>query len=377
MSDITPDDALHEAREMLAQSARRFAQRGYGADVRAASLAHPDGCLPHVWAQLAEMGWLALAVPEDQGGFGGRAADLRVVAEPLGAAGLNEPFVEAGVRVPALLAALPGSQGAVAAWLASAMAGETRMAWVAPSAGGDLAVSNEDTLTGSSAVVPGGAGAQAWLWSCTGAAGVTLYALRHDLPGLRAHPCTLIDGQRALRLSADAAVLPMPLWQGSTAQWSAAVARADALALLTQAAMSVGAMRRARALTQDYLTTRRQFGQAVARNQVVQHRLVDLLIEIEEADALVQATAERMDAGTDDPRWLAAMGATVASAARHVWQETVQLHGAIGITQECEAAPLVRRLALASVQHGSEAHFLARLADASLGPGHALAHAHS
>lgn len=368
MTSNASDEALRETRDMLAESARRFAERGYGADVRAASLAHPEGCLPGVWAQLAELGWLALAVPEDLGGFGGRAADLCAVAEPLGMVGLNEPFAEAGVRAPALLAALPDSNDAVARLLAAAMAGELRLACIAAGAARDWTACEEAPITGCSDIVPGGAGADAWLWARVESGEVTLFALARDLPGLQAQTCTLVDGQRAVRLSAQSVTLPAPLWRGCTHAWGAAMARADALALLTHSAMGVGAMRRARTLTQDYLSTRRQFGQTVVRNQVVQHRLVDLMVEIEEADALVQATAERADAGIDDARWLAATGATLAAAARHVWQETVQLHGAIGITQECEAAPLVRRLALASVQHGTEAHHLARLADASLGP---------
>ncbi|WP_295522069.1 acyl-CoA dehydrogenase family protein, partial [uncultured Pseudacidovorax sp.] len=324
--------------------------------------------LPEVWAQLAELGWLALAVPEDLGGFGGRAADLCAVAEPLGVAGLNEPFAESGVRPPALLAALPDPNDAVARLLVGAMAGELRLACIAGGAACDWAACQDGRITGRSPVVPGGAGANAWLWASVEEGQVTLFALTRHLPGLQAQACTLVDGQRAVRLSAQSLTLPEPLWQGSTDAWRAAVARAEALTLLTHCAMSVGAMRRARTLTQDYLSTRRQFGQTVVRNQVIQHRLVDLMVEIEEADALVQATAERTDAGIGDPRWLAATGATLAAATRHVWQETVQLHGAIGITQECEAAPLVRRLALAGVQHGTEAHHLARLADASLGP---------
>lgn len=292
MTSNASDEALRETRDMLAESARRFAERGYGADVRAVSLAHPEGCLPGVWAQLAELGWLALAVPEDLGGFGGRAADLCAVAEPLGMAGLNEPFAEAGVRAPALLAALPDSNDAVARLLAAAMAGELRLACIAAGAPRGWTACEEGPITGRSDIVPGGAGADAWLWARVESGEVTLFALARDLPGLQAQTCTLVDGQRAVRLSAQSVTLPAPLWQGSADAWRAAVARADALALLTHSAMGVGAMRRARTLTQDYLSTRRQFGQTVVRNQVVQHRLVDLMVEIEEADALVQATAE-------------------------------------------------------------------------------------
>jgi alkylation response protein AidB-like acyl-CoA dehydrogenase len=355
-----------DQRQMLTDSAQRFVERGYDAAVRNRSLAHADGCLPEVWQQFAELGWLALAVPEAQGGFGGLAADLCAVALALGQGAVNEPFVACGVRLPALLAGLPLDDTAT---LAAVTTGQRRLALVPGDGLVTRASDGQWRLDGSSRVIQGGAGADAWLLALPLNPGVVaLWSLDAGLAGLRAEPCTLIDGERGLRLHADALLLPAPLWQGPATVWDDALTAADRLALISHGALAVGSMRKALDITLAYTRTRRQFGHAVAQNQVVQHRLVDLLVEIEETQALVLETAARLDAGLPDPRWLSAAAATVAATARHCWQETVQLHGAIGMTQDCEAAAYVKRLALASTLFGTEATHLAQLAACSLGP---------
>jgi len=132
-------------------------------------------------------------------------------------------------------------------------------------------------------------------------------------------------------------------------------------------------MQRAFDITLDYLKTRKQFGRVISANQVVQHRLVDLYVGIEEARSLTQAaTAELDSAGahalTGQLRHCAAASVCVAQTARHVWEESVQLHGAIGMTQEYILGQYVKRLALAGNLYGGVEQHLERLAAASLDP---------
>ena len=96
--------ALNENQVMLAESARKYVERGYGSAARAASLAHPHGCVSERWAEFAEMGWLALPLPEADGGLGGSLADMCVLAEDMGRALVVEPWLASGVLAATLLA---------------------------------------------------------------------------------------------------------------------------------------------------------------------------------------------------------------------------------------------------------------------------------
>ena len=363
--------SFNEDRRMLADSARRYVERGYPAAQRKASVAHQHGCLPAVWRGFGEFGWLALALSEADGGLGCGLADVCVVAEALGSGAVNEPFIASGVLAIGLFAQLASDQ-AKAAQLPAMLAGDQRIALA--HAPGLVATPCGDgfRITGESGLVLGGAGAAGYLVAATVAGGDTAALLLQDgAPGMSVCPCALYDGQRAARLVFDGAEAPAPLWCGPAAALHQALAQALDRASIAHCAESVGAMQSAYQITLDYLKIRKQFGQPIAANQVVQHRLVDLFVEIEEARALTFAAADRFDQADTSAdtrsRYAAAAKACTAHAAKLVWKEAVQLHGAIGITEECGVGPFVKRLAAAATLYGSENAQLERLAVLSLG----------
>ena len=132
--------------------------------------------------------------------------------------------------------------------------------------------------------------------------------------------------------------------------------------LIAHCAETLGSAQAALEITIEYLKTRRQFGRAISDNQVIQHRLVDLYVEQQEARALCLAAAER-----PEPHLAAALGLRTADVARHTWEEAIQLHGAIGMTEEYAVGEYVRRLALAANLYGTPVHHAERLAALSLG----------
>lgn len=371
---------------MLADSARAYIERGYGAAVRARSLQHVSGCDPQRWQEFADLGWLGLVIPEEHGGLGGSLPELCTVAEELGRGLVVEPFVASAVLGATALRALAPTD-ICSEWLPTLASGSRRIAVGAWEPGGGFdhrAVrlqARADGMTGhrldgTKSLVLGGAGADAWLVLARmeGTDRLGAFLVPAGAAGVAQTPLTLYDGQRAVHLTFDAAQVPRPLCEGPAQTLLARLGWALDVALLAHAAETVGTMQRAFDITLDYVKTRQQFGRTIASNQVVQHRLVDLMVEIAEARALTRHTAAQMDwpepaqaAAPDLDRAVAGTRACVAAAARHVWEESVQLHGAIGMTDEYLVGHYVKRLAAACTLFGAIEQQYARLADSVLG----------
>ena len=374
---------LDENQRMLADSVRKYIDRGYGEKIRQESMSHPDGCSPERWTEFARLGWLALALPEDDGGLGGSISDVCVVAEELGRGLVNEPYV-ASTILGALLLSDAAEAGVRKRWLPGLADGSRRIAF-APwesSAGFDLAViattaKSTDagfSLCGEKSLVLGGTGADAYLISARldHSDLLGLYLVEAGVAGLTMTPTILFDGQPAARLRLDGVQVLSPLLVKPEAQMLALLRNSVDRAIVVFCAETVGVMARTFEITLEYLKARKQFGRPISENQVVQHRLVDLYVEIEEARALTRAAAKALnDECTEDnllqSRFVAAAKACVTLVSKHVWEESVQLHGAIGMTDEYVVGAFVKRLAVAGTLYGGLELQLERLADASLG----------
>ena len=380
MSDLILDDA----QQMLADSVRKYVERGYGASVRRASIDHPQGCSPERWEEFAELGWLALPVPEEDGGLGGSISDICVIAEELGRGLVNEPFVASAV-LGAMLLADVASTTVRMQWLPGIAEGSQRVAFAPWEPGARFDMGAIDTraepidkgfrLHGEKTLVPGGAGADAYLLAARLADSglIGLFLIPAATEGLTVTPQVFYDGQHATRLRMDGMLAVDALAVGPAAEVLALLEKAMDRAIVAHCAETVGVMARTFDITLDYLKTRKQFGRAIAANQVVQHRMVDLYVEIEEARALTRAAATQLaqqgekDASSLRRRYSAAAKACVSLAAKHVWEESVQLHGAIGMTEEYAVGKFIKRLALASTLYGGVEFQLERLVEVSFG----------
>ena len=349
---------LADEQRMLAESARKVFARG-------------DGATHTRWSEFAELGWLALPVPQAQGGLGGGLPELCVLAEEMGRGLATEPYVACTVLGGMLLADVaPAALGDT--WLPALAEGRSRVAFAPwePRARHDArSVATRARrgagawhIDGEKALALGAAGANAWLLAArTGDARMGLFLVEAVAPGLQVQDHALYDGRQAASLRMDGAHATL-LLEAADAQVHAHIATALDRAAIVHAAETVGMMARAFDITRDYVATRQQFGKPIATNQVIQHRLVDLYVEIEEARALVRAAA-----AAPQPAMASAAAALVAQTARHVWEESIQLHGAIGMTEEYAVGACVRRLALAASAYGDAHHHLAALADQLLG----------
>ena len=367
----TPTDLI-DNQQMLADSAIKYLERGYGNAVRAASTAHAHGCDPARWSEFAEFGWLALAIPEQDGGLGGSLVEVCVLAEQLGRGLVVEPLVAAGLLPGLLLAALPAS-ALRDSWLESISSGAQRLAfapWEPQARHSTAAITTRAesvggawVIQGAKGLAPGAAGADAFVVCArTGAGMLGLFLMDAQATGLTIQARALYDGRHAASLKLAGVTGAHLLSEGADADVLHLIDHVIDRVTIAHCAEVTGTMAQALDITRDYLATRKQFGKAIASNQVIQHRLVDLYVEIEEARSLVRAAAL-----SPTPRMAAAAAAYIAHAARHVWEEAIQLHGAIGMTEEYAIGRYVRRLALAASLYGDAHHHLERLAAQSLG----------
>lgn len=327
------------------------------------------------WSDCAEMGWLALALPESLGGLGGPAPELCLLAEEMGRALAPDLYVPSAVAVGAWLQAFePPCADALAEAL---VAGRLRLAttghrlghasdeappWRLEPAGDDWVLRGP-----AQALLPGAQDVDALLALATLDGGDwALLWLDAELLAHVSQAQALLDGSGAARVALDGLRVPAAALRlrRPRAWFEPRWREAGRVATLAACAQAVGAMARAQETTLAYTLERQQFGRAIATHQVVQHRLVDLMVEVAEVRALVTAAAAT-PGETAEPLVCAAL-AHGAATARHVWEEAIQLHGAIGMTEEYHLGACVRRLALFARAHGDEAGQLERVARASL-----------
>ena len=373
MTETPSLNADTEMQQMLVDSARRWAERACTPAQRALASGHATGCPPERWRALAELGWLGIALPEADGGLGAGLPEQCLLAEQLGRALLVEPFVASAVLGSGLLDRV--AEGPVRErWLPALATGERRVVWAAWEPDGDAtlralsarAIRQGETwrLSGSKGLMPGAGGADALLVTAQlagDASRMGLFLLEADASGLALGNQRLYDGRHAADLRLDDAAATL-LREGPAADMLALLNPVMDRGRVAHGAETLGAAQAAFDITLDYVRTRRQFGRALGQNQVVQHRLVDLYVEIQETRALcLQAAA------APSPRHVAALCLRTGQVARHTWEEALQLHGAIGMTEEYVLGEYVRRLALAADLYGSGPDHADRLAHLSLG----------
>ena len=195
--------------------------------------------------------------------------------------------------------------------------------------------------------------------------GLSIFAVEAKASGVRVQPFATLDGRRAAHVDFDAvevgaaAIVGMP--GGALPLLDAAVDRAAA-ALCAEAA---GAMEALLDLTAEHLKTRKQFGAPLAKFQVLQHRIADMLIALEQAKSMACAAAMAVDAGEPEQRGriVSAAKALIGQLGRQVGLTAIQLHGAMGMTDECRAGHYAKRLLVINQLFGDASHHLQRIAD--------------
>ena len=365
MTSPAPD----EHRELLRSSVADFIQRGTDiARVRKLRDTQP-GYDRAVWRQLAELGWLGILVPEENGGLGLGLSEMAIVAEGAGRALLPEPLVGAAVLAAGVLRA-SSKEPLGAGLLQSLAAGELIPALAWQENAGTLDMTARETraapfeaalrLNGTKRFVHGGLGADGYIVSAAADAGPVLAWVPAQTPGVSVAATPLTDGRAMATVALKDVVVPREqvLAEGAAAQAALERARDEALAMT--GAELCGVMDRALEMSLEYLKTRVQFGKPIGSFQVLQHRAVDLHIQRELAAAALADITSELDRGVDAARralLASRIKARCADAALAITREAIQLHGAIGFTDEYDAGLYLKRaMTLASWLGGATLH---------------------
>ncbi len=358
---MTQTDILSGEQEdlrLLRESARTLFERAGGSD-RARQLRDAGGGFdPEMVRELAEAGVFGVAVPEDQGGLGMGLAAAGIIAEEVGRVIAPEPVVlTIGLSLGLLRRLCPDHPK-----MAQLIGGEISLAvaWQERGPGGAPADATcryaDGKLTGGKAWVVGATGSQGFLVVAEGDDGPVLVLAEADADGLVIDKRTQADGSSLGELSFSGAPAA-ELASGDAVRAALAEAVADATALA--AAELVGLSERAFEITLDYIKTREQFDKPIGSFQVIQHRAVDLNVMCEVAQAGVREALAQMDSETD-PKVRAPIAsrakARAVTAAKKITRDAIQLHGAVGYTDEFDIGLYLNRALVLSAWLGDDAY---------------------
>lgn len=364
-----------EERRMLADSLNRFIAEQYNFEARNRIAATPEGMSGEMWQHFAELGVIGALLREDDGGFGGAGFDIAVVFEALGRGLVVEPLLGSAVLAGEAIAAAGNSTQK--ALLADIIDGSmiASFAHDEPETHYELARVQTSArrsadgwvLNGTKSVVLQGEAAGLFVVSARSAgaiddeAGISLFLVPKDTPGLAVRGYPTMDGGRVATLLFTDATLGASALLGEADQGYATLERAVGRGVLALCAEALGAMEAAKTATLDYLLTRKQFGAVIGSFQALQHRMADLLLEIEQARSAVINAAAALD--TDRvarERALSAAKMSIGRIGALVAEECIQLHGGIGMTWELPLAHYAKRLVMIDHQLGDEDHHLQR-----------------
>jgi alkylation response protein AidB-like acyl-CoA dehydrogenase len=362
--------------KMFAESLRRFFADNYDLDTRRKDVATERGFDEARWQALAELGAMAVALPEAHGGLGGTPADTAIVMEAIGRNLFASPYLATLVLGATALA--DASEDLQGAHLPAIAEGKRHLAlaFAEPQARYDLADvvtaatrdGNGYRLSGRKSVVLYAGAAGHLIVSARTAggqrerAGISLFIIPADAAGIEQRAYATIDGERAADLVfADVAVDRAALI-GTPDHGLPILERAIEHGIAALAAEAAGAMWFLHETTLAYLKTRQQFGATLGSFQALQHRMVDLYTACELAQSMAQSAALALDLPdvAERSRRLSGIKLHLNKAARAVAQEAIQLHGGMGMTDELAVGHYAKRLTMIGLTFGDTAYHMGR-----------------
>jgi alkylation response protein AidB-like acyl-CoA dehydrogenase len=324
------------------------------------------------WNSLADYGFLSVGLPEQFGGLGG-PAELSIVCRAFGAGPLPEPFVGAGV-FPAQILVEAGTEAQKAALLPAIALGRRIIAVAyrdaTDASGGPTSYRKagaDFVLSGRKCLALGGPFADQLIVSAVPAGARdgdnhSLFLIDRGHRNLRLSPVPLVDGVDCAEILLDGVSIGEDRLIGQELGGSAALRAAHRYAVLATCSQTAGAMSKALQIAADYIKVRRQFGAALSSFQVLRHKVADMAIDCEMADAaLLKMIASFQAPGQHDPDLASAMAKVMVDEAGHrVCGQAIQLHGGIGMTEECDVGRYFRHVTLNKALFGGPTGHLER-----------------
>ncbi|MEM5494388.1 acyl-CoA dehydrogenase family protein [Hoeflea sp. AS16] len=373
------DFDLSEEQTMLKDSVERLLKDQYDFEARGKYHAGETGFSEKMWNQYAELGLLALPFAEEDGGIGGGPTETMIVMEAFGKALMLEPFFASVILAGGVLRHA-GSADQKSALIPAMAEGGLRMAFACAEPQGRYDLFDVETsakkdgdgwvIDGKKALVLHGDSADKLIVSARTSGGtrdedgISLFLINADAEGLARTGYPTQDGLRAAEITLQSVKVGADALIGSEGGAWPVIARVADEAVAALCAEAVGCFEKMHELTLEYLKTRSQFGTTIGSFQALQHRAVDMFVELEQSRSMTMYAS--MLATGDDPveraRAVSAAKVQIGESAKVIGREAVQLHGGVGMTMEYAIGHYFKRTTMIDILFGDANHHLTRLA---------------
>lgn len=376
------DFSYNETQTMLRDTLARYLADNYDFETRRKMIASDAGRDPGIWRAFAnELGILGASFSEEQGGLGGGAVENMIVMEQLGEAIAVEPYLQTVVIGGGALKAAGGPLADKL--IPEIIAGEAIIvfAYAEPQSRYELrnlrTTARKDgsgwVLNGHKAVVYAAPWATHLLVTArTGggqrdAEGVSLFLIEANTPGIVRRDYPTVDGFQASEVYFENVSVPGEALLGPEGGALPLVEKIVDEATAAVCAEGTGVMRRLHGGTMDYAKQRKQFGRAIADFQVLQHRMVDMFMEVEQAVSMTLMATLKLDLPNQERMAAVSQAkAKLGKGLRFVGQNAIQIHGGIGMTDELAIGHYFKRGTMIESQFGSVDHHLQRFEQISM-----------
>ena len=347
--------------EQLRDAVHKWVDKGYSFERRRAAVVQ-GGFSRDAWNELAELGLCGLYVSDDHGGMGMGPTEAMVAMEELGRGIVLEPLAQALIAGGIVSGYAPAD--VQARWLPKIASGEALVvlacqerkaryrldiceAKAAPAGAGW-------SLSATKSIVPAGDMADAWLVPAMLDGKLALFLVERSADGVACKGYGTQDGSRAAEVVLDQAAATLITRDGLTA-----LEHAVDIGIAATCAEAVGVMDKTLALTVEYMNQRKQFGVAIASFQALRHRVSDMKMQLELARSMSYYASLKLNAPADERRRaLARAKYQLGCSMRFVGQQSVQLHGGIGVTDEYIGSHYFKKLTQLEMTFGDTLHHL-------------------
>jgi alkylation response protein AidB-like acyl-CoA dehydrogenase len=374
------DFTYTETQDMIRDTLARFLADTYDFDKRRAMISGEAGRDPGIWRALAtELGMLSASFSEDAGGMGGGALENAIIMEELGKAIAIEPYLQTVVIGGGALKAAGGAMAD--AVIPAIIGGEAIIAFAYAEPQGRYDPANIRTtakadgagyvLNGHKSVVYAAPWASHLLVTArTGGSGrerggVDLFLIDANLAGITRRDYATVDGFRASEVYFENVAIP---GDALLAGGIDLIERVIDEATMGVCAEASGVIRKLHEGTLEYSKQRKQFGQPIGKFQVLQHRMADMFIELEQAISMTLMGTLKLDLPNAERMAAVSLAkAKVARSAKFVGQNAIQTHGGIGITDELAIGHYFKRSTMIENQFGTPDFHLERYERLTMG----------
>tara|TARA_Y100001936_G_scaffold249748_1_gene300819 strand:- start:6508 stop:7632 length:1125 start_codon:yes stop_codon:yes gene_type:complete len=369
------DFNFNEEQTLIQNQVEQFIQKDYEWEERQKLLDTELGYSLDNWKTFADLGWLGLSISEENGGFGGGPIDTMIIMEQFGKGLVLEPFLESIIMSGKILDLY--AEDDQKKLLEELIEGKLQLALAFTEPQSRFNLSDVTTtakkegenylLNGYKSVVMNGPSANQIILSARTAGdqfdqeGITLFLIEREIDGLSKRDYKTVDGRRASEVTLENVRVSSKDIIGKEGKGFSILDESIENSILAISAEAVGAMEVLYKTTVEYTKTREQFGTPIGKFQVLQHRMVDMFMEYEQCKSLLfMATMKKNEKANDSKKAISGLKYQVGKAARFIGQESIQLHGGMGVTDELNVGHYFKRLTTISTIFGNTDFHLKR-----------------